>query len=393
MGRSKHTVAGIYPAPDGTYEVDSVYRKQRIRRRGFERIADAQGYLIARKAQIDQGTEPGLRPKVTFDQAAAKHLNEKIDMPSWETDRYLLAPLVEQIGSLTLEEINDETLLPFVQMRQAAGRKAKTINNALDIVQTICNRAASTWRHPNGMTWLAHPPLITRLELIDQRPPRPISWAEQRALIPECPPHLARMALFALNTGLREQPLCNLRWDWEARVRLSPELTISVFVIPRRFVKGRKRERILVCNSVAQSIIESQRGLHPERVFTYAKIAKRPGIEPKHKPVGSMNNTAWQAARARAGLHDLHVHDLRHTVGMRLRDAGVWERTQNDILWHSDKGMSSHYAVAQVREIYDALELIKKPGDEGESQNLLSVIRAVQMQRFPQNSPKHKKTA
>lgn len=46
-----------------------------------------------------------------------------------------------------------------------------------------------------------------------------------------------------------------------------------------------------------------------------------------------------------------------------------------------------------MREIYAALELIKKPGDEGESQNLLSVIRAVQMQRFPQNSPRHKKTA
>lgn len=27
-----------------------------------------------------------------------------------------------------------------------------------------------------------------------------------------------------------------------------------------------------------------------------------------------MNNTVWQAARERAGLPDLHVHDLRHTV-------------------------------------------------------------------------------
>ena len=46
---------------------------------------------------------------------------------------------------------------------------------------------------------------------------------------------------------------------------------------------------------------------------------------------------------------------------------------RNDILWHTDKGMTNHYAVAQVREIYDALELIKKLGDSGESQNLLSV--------------------
>jgi integrase len=30
--------------------------------------------------------------------------------------------------------------------------------------------------------------------------------------------------------------------------------------------------------------------------------------------VESMNNTAWHNARSKAGLGDLHVHDLRHTV-------------------------------------------------------------------------------
>lgn len=391
MGRS--TTAGIYPSPDGTYEVDAVYRKQRIRRRGFARHADAQSWLIDRKAQISAGTEPGQRTAVTFDMAAAHHLDSKISMPSWETDRYLLAPLVEMIGSLTLDEISNDTLAPFIHARQAAGRKTKTINSALSIVQTICNRAATVWRHPNGMTWLAHAPTIVRLEQFDQRPPRPISWAEQRRLIPELPAHLARMALFDLNTGLREQALCNLRWEWEARVMLRAGLTVSVFVVPRRFVKGRKRERILVCNSVAQDIVERQRGLHPERVFTFAQRTTRKGVEPKQRAVGSMNNSAWQAARVRAGIPDLHVHDLRHTVGMRLRDAGVSERTQNDILWHTDKGMSNHYAVAQVREIHDALERISRPGEEGESQNLLAVVRAVQMRQFPQNSPSQRKTA
>lgn len=391
MGRS--TTAGIYPSPDGTYEVDAVYRKQRLRRRGFARHADAQSWLIGRKAQISAGMEPGQRPAVTFDMAAAHHLDSKINMPSWETDRYLLAPLAEMIGSLTLDEISNDALAPFIRARQAAGRKTKTINSALSIVQTICNRAATVWRHPNGMTWLAHAPTIARLEQFDQRPPRPISWAEQRRLIPELPAHLARMALFDLNTGLREQALCNLRWEWEARVMLRPGLTVSVFVVPRRFVKGRKRERILVCNSVAQDIIERQRGLHPERVFTFAQRTTRKGVDPKHRAVGSMNNSAWQAARVRAGIPDLHVHDLRHTVGMRLRDVGVSERTQNDILWHTDKGMSNHYAVAQVREIYDALERISRPGEEGESQNLLAVVRAVQMRQFPQNSPSQRKTA
>jgi integrase len=53
-------------------------------------------------------------------------------------------------------------------------------------------------------------------------------------------------------------------------------------------------------------------------------------------------NTAWQRARREAGLGDLHVHDLHHTVGMRLREAGVPEGTIADILWHSPPSMTHH---------------------------------------------------
>jgi len=37
------------------------------------------------------------------------------------------------------------------------------------------------------------------------------------------------MALFAVNTGLRESNVCGLQWRWEVLV---PEIGRSVFVIP-----------------------------------------------------------------------------------------------------------------------------------------------------------------
>ena len=40
------------------------------------------------------------------------------------------------------------------------------------------------------------------------------------------------------------------------------------------------------------------------------------------KPIATMNNTAWQSARVRAGLAQVRVHDLKHTFGRRLRAAG-----------------------------------------------------------------------
>jgi integrase len=71
-----------------------------------------------------------------------------------------------------------------------------------------------------------------------------------------------------------------------------------------------------------------------------------------------MNNTAWQRARREIGIPDLHIHDLRHTVGMRLREAEVREETIADILWHVRPGMTAHYSVAQVAELVDALNRI-----------------------------------
>jgi integrase len=173
---------------------------------------------------------------------------------------------------------------------------------------------------------------------------------EQRKLLPLLAAHLQRMVLFDLNTGARDDVVCNLRWEWEVYLE---ELECSVFIVPPRYVKGRKGWRPLVCNRVAQSILEERRGKHPEFVFTY-----QPGKNIEPHAVETMNNNGWQTVRTAVGLQGVRVHDLRHTVGMRLREAGVREETISDILWHSRGTMTSHYSVAQVRELLDALNLI-----------------------------------
>ena len=86
----------------------------------------------------------------------------------------------------------------------------------------------------------------------------------------ELPGHLARMALFKVNTGTRDKEVCNLRWEWEVKV---PELSTSVFIISGQRVKNGE-ERLVVLNRVARSVIESVRGEHPEFVFT---LRGRPG--------------------------------------------------------------------------------------------------------------------
>ena len=189
------------------------------------------------------------------------------------------------------------------------------------------------------------------------------------------------MVLFALNTGVRDDVVCSLQWAWEIKV---PELGISVFEVPREHVKGRRRARVVVCNSVAQSVIESVRSQHEEFVFVYRRERVKntdQQAKMRYRRIETMNNSGWRRARRECdsgGLADLHVHDLRHTVGMRLREAGVPESTIADILWRSFPTMTRHYSVAQVVELHAALEKIKE--DSGRWNKSLAMLRREQQE-------------
>ena len=77
------------------------------------------------------------------------------------------------------------------------------------------------------------------------------------------PPHLAEMALFAVNTGCRDAEICKLRWDWDVKV---PPLETFVFIVPGSIVKNGD-ERLIVLIDIAKSIVNSRRGKHATPVF------------------------------------------------------------------------------------------------------------------------------
>ena len=128
------------------------------------------------------------------------------------------------------------------------------------------------------------------------------------------------MALFKVNTGCREQEVCQLQWEWEVPI---PEMNTSVFIVPAEKVKNRE-SRLIVLNRIAQAVVQEMRGRHPEYVFTY-----------KGRPINKMNGPAWRKARTRAGLPEVRVHDLKHTFGRRLRAVGVSFEDRQDLLGHA----------------------------------------------------------
>lgn len=157
------------------------------------------------------------------------------------------------------------------------------------------------------------------------------------------PPALAEMALFAVNTGCRESEICALRWEWEMPI---PQLDTSVFLVPGEFVKNGD-ERLVVLNRIARSVVEAQRGKHPTHVFTY-----------RGKPFKHMLSTGWRKAREKAGLPQVRVHDLKHTLGRRLRAANVSFEDRQDLLGHKSGRITTHYSGAELTRLIEAAESV-----------------------------------
>jgi integrase len=307
-------------------------------------LGEAERYLIHRLEEIREARIYGVRPTRTFEQAAEKYLDENGHKRSLDRDVYALQAVMPYIGDLPLDRVHNDALAKFKRDRHKAGTKPGTINKELAAVRRILNLAARVWRHPDGMTWLTTPPLLQMVKG-PARKPRPISWDEQGSLFQQLPPHLERMALFAVNTGLRSGEVCGLRWDWEVRV---PEIEDSVFLIPDEVAKN-GQERVVVLNRIARSVVEAERGKHPRRVFTY-----------KGSPMQRINSHAFRRAREKAGLEDVRVHDLRHTFGHRLRAAGVNFEDRQDLLGHKSGRITTHYSAPDLRRLVEAVGAIEE---------------------------------
>ncbi len=310
-------------------------------------LEKAEQYLVKRLEEIRAATVYGIRPRRTFRQASTKYLLENQHKRSIGTDAGYLRSLDPFIGDLALPQVHDDTLAKFVNARKAKGTRTKTLNNAMGVVRRILNLAARSWRDEHGLTWLETPPLITMLAVTDACASYPLSWDEQRKLFGLLPVHLARMALFKVNTGCREQEVCQLRWAWMQEV---PEIGRPVFVIPDQHVKN-KEDRVVVLNDVALSVINDCRGQHPVYVFTY-----------KGQPVTRIHNTAWKRSWREAGLPTEGVkkgpHNLKHTYGRRLRAAGVSLETRKVLLGHTSGDITTHYSAPELQELLDASQRV-----------------------------------
>lgn len=354
----------------GVWHIDKQIGGQRIcESTGTGDLAEALRQLARRIDQIRQAAVYGVRPRRTFREAATKYLTEG-NKRSIGRDAQDLRIVVPYVGDLFVDEVHMGTLQSFVKERRAQGVKSATVNRTLAIVRRILNLAARMWRDEHALTWLETPPMIQLQDWEDRRPPYPLSWDEQALLFRRLPAYLAKMALFKVNTGTREQEVCGLRWDWEERV---PELSTTLFVVPAINTKN-KEDRLIVLNRTAGSVVDAQRSRDRTWVFPY-----------EGRRLSRMYNKAWRQARREAsevyekeiggvcpkGFQRVRVHDLKHTFGRRLRSVGVSLETRRVLLGHKNGDITTHYSAPELKELLDAAERVSERPAQGQGLVLL----------------------
>jgi integrase len=233
------------------WHIDKTFRGARIcESTGTGDLGRAEEYLAKRLIELREISIYGARQKRSFRTAATKYLQENAHKKRVRDDALHLRLLDGFIGDLELNQVHMGNLQEFIAKRRQDGVKTKTLNAALGVVRRICNLASSEWMDRQGKTWLQAAPKIKLFAVKDARSPYPLTREEQTLLFQELPDHLARMALFKVNTGTRDQEVCTLKWEYEVKV---PELDTSVFIIPGENVKNGD-ERLVVLNRVAKSV-------------------------------------------------------------------------------------------------------------------------------------------
>ena len=236
-----------------------------------------------------------------------------------------------RFGHLNPEHVTRQECRAYVAERRKAGRSDGTIGKDL---RTL--RAGLRWHDRNtpAMVEVPTPPPPRDRSLTKREFSRLLQAAQGTH-------HLEVFLHLAIATAGRKEALLMLTWDMvdlqRGEIRLGSKLRGK-----RRAVKIPMTRRLRAVLQTAQA------GRQSDYVVEWAG-----------EPVKSIKKAFWNA-RARAGLDDVTIHDLRHTAAVWMAGAGVDMHKISQYLGHTSVDVTSAvYARYQPEHLKDAAEALE----------------------------------
>ena len=260
---------------------------QRIRRStGTTDKKQAQEYEAGLKTKLWRVQQLGEKPRRTWQEAVKRWLKETDHKADHEKDKAKFRWMHPYLGDKYLDEIDREMVDQIRDIKRSEAGPS-TVNRYLAVIRAVLNTARDDWE------WIDKAPKIKEF----REPKIHVRWItpdEAQRLLTALPAHLAAMAEFSLQTGLRQSNVSYLKWEQVSLERQTAWIHAD---------ESKNGKALAVpLNKLAVSVLQRQLGKDSTYVFTY-----------KGKPVKRTSTNAWKRALEKAGIENFRWHDLRHT--------------------------------------------------------------------------------
>jgi len=335
------------------YSLSGRQRSRAIGKWGVISIADARRKCLELARSVSLGEDPQKEEQLrrecpTFNQFFSSQYLPFAQMAkrSSSTDeRYFKNHLKPVFGKLLLNQIEKSYITSFLQRKTADGFKPATVNRMLIILRYSLNKAIE-WGVP-GMT--VNPAAGIKTLAENNKIERYLSTEEaerlKAALEASTHPLLKFFVVFLLVTGARRGEALGAKWS-------DIDLSRGVWRVP--LAKSGKARHIVLSDSAIDCLLALR-----EKCASSANSAVKssPYLFPSWqtgKMITSSLYARWHAARKKAGLEDLRLHDLRHSFASALVNNGVPLFEVQKLLGHASISTTERYAHLQPRRLIES---------------------------------------
>ena len=254
-------------------------------------------------------------------------------------DKSLAHHLTRFFGNLTLSQIQPRLIADYKRLRREEGAAPKTINNELVLMNHAFNLAMKEWE------WVKDNPVSrVRRERVHNFRDRWLRPEEEERLLAASPPWLQDIIICALNTGMRQGELLNLKWQ-------DVDFLRKTIYIHEQKNKGKD---IIPLNEDAFEILERRSRVRPIRCEYVFHSKRGTRMDPRNLL------RAFYDSLKRAEIENFRFHDLRHTFATRLVHAGVDIYTVQRLMRWKTISMAMRYAHHYPESLRPGVERIAR---------------------------------
>lgn len=303
--------------------------KPQIRTFASKMMARAWAAQIETQLRMSKDGDPALAMHITFADALHKYLAQITPRKKATTqmrDHITAAALLRNMPpDIKLGEITSRV---FAQYRDNRLKKIKpaTLQKEWALLSHLFNVAQRDWRIP-----VNNPVTQTERPVLRNGRARFLTDDEAIRLVNACRHSRNKLLtiyiLLLLHTGMRPSEAAALKWG-QVYLQERKIILTDTKTTPRTIPITQACSDELIRIRPADALPDHNIFLPP------GHIDSRPSL---------YFRSAWYAARKRAGLNDVHLHDLRHTAASHLLMSGADIRTVADILGHSTMQMVMRY--------------------------------------------------